>query len=227
MAHIIGEPIDRIDGNAKVTGKAVYAADGKRRDWRSARSPRHDRPWRDQDHRRQRSATPAGVLMIMTHENARRGAVVPKTDDPFARPKPQLDSRKIQYFGQPVALVVADSFEAAREAANLIEVTYVENKGAFDLAASDNEIREPKQDGVGKAASSRIGDIDTAMRTAAVTVDETYKTPYQNHNMMEPHASTAEWDGEKLTVRSAVQLVGPAHQCIATTLKLPAPIRSR
>jgi xanthine dehydrogenase YagR molybdenum-binding subunit len=226
MAHIIGEPIDRIDGKAKVTGQAIYAADGKAQNKNqklafgaiatAAIAYGEIKSIDASEARRQ-----PGVLMVMTYQNAPRQAPwVPMATDPFARPKPQLDSRKIQYFGQPVALVVADTFEAAREAAALIEIAYVENKGAFDLA-SDAEAKEPKQDVVGKPTASKLGDIDMALRTAAVTVDSTYKTPYQNHTMMEPHASTAEWDGDKLTVRCAVQLVEPAHQCIATTLKIP------
>ncbi len=223
MAHVIGEPIDRIDGHAKVTGKAVYAADAKTQKLAFGAIATATIAYGEitsidaSEARRQ-----PGVLMVMTHENAPEQAPwVPKAEDPFARPKPQLDSKKIQYFGQPVALVVAETFEAAREAAALIQITYLANKGAFDIEAPDREIKDPKTDVVGKPAASKIGDIDTAMRTAAVTVDSTYKTPYQNHNMMEPHASTAEWTGNMLTVRSAVQLVESAHQCIATTLKVP------
>ena len=223
MAHIIGEPIDRIDGHAKVTGKAVYAADSKAPKLAfgaiaSATIAYGEIKSIDAGEARRQP----GVLMIMTHENAPPQAPwVAKAEDPFARPKPQLDSKKIQYFGQPVALVVADTFEVAREAAASIQITYIENKGAFDIEAPDREIKDPKADNVGKPAASKIGDIDTAMRTAAVTVDSTYKTPYQNHNMMEPHASTAEWTGNMLTVRTAVQLVESAHQCIAATLKVP------
>jgi xanthine dehydrogenase YagR molybdenum-binding subunit len=222
MAHIIGEPIDRIDGHAKVTGKAVYAADAKANKLAFGAIATATIAYGEiksidaSEARRQ-----PGVLMVMTHENAPEQAPwVPKAEDPFARPKPQLDSKKIQYFGQPVALVVAETFAAAREAAALIEIVYVAGKGSFDLEASSAEIKTPKADVVGKPTASTLGDIETAMRTAAVSVDSTYKTPYQNHNQMEPHASTAEWSGNLLTVRTAVQLVESAHQCIATTLKI-------
>ena len=222
MARIIGEPVDRIDGRAKVTGKAVYAADAKadRLAFGALATATiacgEIKSIDASEARRQ-----PGVLLVMTHENAPEQAPwVPKAEDPFARPKPQLDSKKIQYFGQPVALVVAETFEAAREAAALIKIDYVETKGVFDL--ENAETKDPKQDVVGKPTASRLGDIDMAMRTAAVSVDATYKTPYQNHNMMEPHASTAEWTGILLTLRSAVQLVESAHQCIAATLKIPA-----
>jgi xanthine dehydrogenase YagR molybdenum-binding subunit len=223
MAALIGEPIDRIDGPAKVTGKAIYAADQKEQKLAfgaiaTAQIAYGEIKTIDASEARRQP----GVLLIMTNENAPPQAPwVAKAEDSFARPKPQLDSKKIQYFGQPIALVVANTFEAARAASSLINVTYTSSKGAFDLEAEDRETRKPKQDNVGKPAESRIGDIDKAMQDAAVTVDATYRTPYQNHNMMEPHASTAVWEDGKLTVRTAVQLVESAHHCIATTLKLP------
>jgi xanthine dehydrogenase YagR molybdenum-binding subunit len=220
MAHVIGEPLDRIDGHAKVTGKAIYAADAKEQKLAYgviATATIAYGEIKSIDASAARSQP--GVLLIMTHENAPPQAPwVAKADDPFARPKPQLDSKKIQFFGQPVALVVADTFEAAHAAAALIDITYTQEKGIFDLETAEAKV--PKQDNVGRPATSQIGDIDTAMRTAAVTVDSIYKTPYQNHNMMEPHASTAVWDGDKLTIRSAVQLVESAHKCIASTIKV-------
>jgi len=223
MTTVIGQPIDRIDGPAKVTGKAIYSADVRQDRLAFGAIATATIAYGTiktidaSEARRQ-----PGVLLILTHENAPpQGPWVPKAEDPFARPKPQLDNKKIRYFGQPIALVVATTFEAAREAAALIDVTYDAGRGVFGLEDAGRDVKIPKEDNVGKPAASKIGDVDTAMRTGAVTVDETYKTPYQNHNMMEPHASTATWDGERLTVHAAVQLVESAHACIAKTLKLP------
>ncbi|MBS0546397.1 MAG: xanthine dehydrogenase family protein molybdopterin-binding subunit [Proteobacteria bacterium] len=223
MATVIGMPIDRIDGPAKVTGKAIYAADvGADKPVFGAIATATIAYGSIKSIDASEARRQPGVLLVWTHENAPAQAPwVPKAEDPFARPKPQLDSKKIQYYGQPVALVVATTFEAAREAAALIDVTYEKGEGVFDLENAGKDTKTPKQDNVGKPAASKVGDVDMAMRTGFVSVDETYKTPYQNHNQMEPHASTAIWDGDKLTVHCAVQLVESAHACIATTLKLP------
>src|ERR1043166_5742214 len=130
MSNVIGQPIDRIDGRAKVTGQASYAGDSRQANMAfgvmvtaeigNGRIESVDAS----EARRQ-----PGVLLIMTHENAPPQApFVAHADGRHARPKPQLDSAKVQYFGQPVALVVARTFESARAAAALVEVTYDQSK---------------------------------------------------------------------------------------------------
>jgi xanthine dehydrogenase YagR molybdenum-binding subunit len=223
MSDVIGQPIDRIDGRAKVTGQALYAGDVRNEDMAigvivTAEIGSGRIKTIDASGARRRPS----VLLIMTHENAPSQApFVKHADARHARPKPQLDSTKVQFYGQPVALVVARTFEAAREAAALVEVAYEHGKGNFDIDAATTEVRSPKQDTVGRPAASRIGDVDKAMEQAEVSVDATYRTPYQNHAMMEPHASLAHWDGEKLTIHTSVQLVEAAHHSIASTLEVP------
>ena len=85
-----------------------------------------------------------GVLLVMTHENAPKQAPFQaKADDRHARPKPQLASDKVQYFGQPVALVVAETAEAARAAASAIVVTYEKANGAFVLESASGPRTTP------------------------------------------------------------------------------------
>ncbi len=93
--------------------------------------------------------------------------------------------------------------------------------GAFDIESASQDANDPKRSNTGAPSDSTVGDIDSACEVAPVRVDAVYKTPYQNHNMMEPHASLAEWKDGKLTVRSPLQIVESAHQWIATTLQLP------
>ena len=120
MAQVIGQAIDRIDGRAKVTGTAAYAADNRadRMAFGSivgATIARGRVAGIDTNAARRMP----GVLLVMTHENAPKQAPFQaKADDRHARPKPQLASDKVQYFGQPVALVVAETAEAARAAAS-------------------------------------------------------------------------------------------------------------
>ena len=116
MAQVIGQAIDRIDGRAKVTGTAAFAADNRadRMAFGSivtATIARGRIAGIDTNAARRMP----GVLLVMTHENAPRQAPFQaKADDRHARPKPQLASEKVQYFGQPVALVVAETAETAR-----------------------------------------------------------------------------------------------------------------
>ncbi len=222
VTEVIGKPIDRIDGPAKVMGRAVYAGDSKDDNLAhgvivGATIAYGRIKYIDASQARQQP----GVLLIMTHENVPAQApFVEHADARHARPKPQLASPKVQFFGQPVALVVAKTPEAARAAAALIDVTYEQGKGEFDIEAPDSAKKVDK-DSVGRPTASHVGDVDKAMEMAEVSVDSTYKTPYQNHSMMEPHAALAQWDGDRLTVRSALQLVEAAHASIASTLKVP------
>ncbi len=162
-----------------------------------------------------------GVLLVMTHENAPKQAPFQaKADDRHARPKPQLASDKVEYFGQPVALVVAETAEAARAAASAIVVTYEKAEGAFVLESASGAAYNPGKGPTGAPADSKLGDFDKAFAAASVKIDAIYKTPYQAHAMMEPHASLASWQDGKLTVTSALQLVESAYKSIADTLKL-------
>ena len=162
-----------------------------------------------------------GVLLVMTHENAPRQAPFQaKADDRHARPKPQLASDKVEYYGQPVALVVAETAEASRAAASAIVVDYQAEPGAFVLDAASRDAYDPGKSGNGASSDSKLGDFDKAFAAAPVQLDQVYRTPYQSHAMMEPHASLASWQDGKLTVIASLQLVESAHKSIADTLML-------
>ncbi|WIM10398.1 xanthine dehydrogenase family protein molybdopterin-binding subunit [Enhydrobacter sp.] len=222
---IIGQPIDRIDGPAKVTGRALYAADVA-----ASAPPAYGVLVTSTVGRGEISKveagdaeSAAGVLLVMSHENAPPQA-------PFksgglggprhARPKPQLDGTRVHYYGEPVALVVAETFEQATAAARLVRMSYRAESGSYDLADGRRLAYTPEHIVVGKP-DSRIGDVDGALATSPVTLDATYTTPYQSHNPMELVASLAEWSGDKVTIHCATQLVNSAHRSIAATLKLP------
>ena len=222
MAHIIGQPIDRIDGPAKATGAAAYAGDSRaeRMAFGSIVTATIGKGRITGIDATAARALP-GVLLVMTHENAPAQAPFQaKGEDRHARPKPQLASDKVQYFGEPVALVGAETAEGARAAAQAVAVSYERAKGAFVLESASHDAYDPKKSGNGAPSDSQVGIFDSAFEIAPVRVDAVYKTPYQSHAMMEPHASLASWEGDKLTVRSALQLVESAHKSIADTLKL-------
>src|SRR5258708_1331092 len=122
MAHVIGEPLDRIDGGIKVTGAALYAGDNRldrmAHGWIVAATVACARIIAIDTSAAKRMP---GVLVVMTHENAPRQAPFQaKGEDRHGRPKPVLVDNEVKHFGQPVALVVAETPEIAREAAQSI-----------------------------------------------------------------------------------------------------------
>ena len=218
---LIGKPIDRVDGLLKVTGQAPYSFEF-----------RNDRVAyglivgatlaKGRISRLDTSAAESapGVLSVLTHRNApRQAAREPDNSGRFTRPKPYLDSDKVRYFGEPVAFVVAETFEEARLAAALVEIDYAAEPGVFDLTANLGQaVKPPDADQPTDTAS---GDVDAAFARAPIKLDERYTTPYHIHAQMEPHASLAQWDGDRVTIYCSTQFVEQAQSCVANTLQLP------
>ena len=223
----IGQPVERIDGRAKTTGAARYA---------------QDHPIRDVVHGYVVGATIArgrilamdttrarrtpGVLYVMTYRNAPAQPdfgppTTPTVPEVFTRARPMLASDRVRYFDEPIALVVAHTLAAARQAAGLIDVRYEAERGEFDMHAGMDAAYTPKRTNAGFATDSVIGDIDAAMRASKFAVDARYFTPYQSHNPMEPHASIAVWEGDQLTVHTSAQTVANYRQGLANTLRIP------
>ncbi|WP_212627157.1 aldehyde oxidoreductase molybdenum-binding subunit PaoC [Pseudomonas sp. PP3] len=152
-----------------------------------------------------------GVLAIVTAANAGKlGKGKYNTAKLLAGPD-------IEHYHQAVALVVAETFEQARAAAELVNVNYVRAEGVFDLAATRDS---------GKKAEDQMpdtvhGDFDGAFAAAPVQLDATYTTPDQAHAMMEPFASMAAWDGDKLTLWTSNQMIDWSVSDLATTLGVP------
>src|SRR5262245_6264050 len=222
MAHILGRPIDRIDGSIKVTGAALYAGDNRLErmafGWIVPATIARGRIASIDAAAARRMP---GVLLVMTHENAQRQAAFqPKSGDRHGRPKPALAGNEVRHFGQPVALVVAETPETARAAAEAITVTYDKVPGAFALDAASGDAHDPGKTTAGMPTSSKLGDFEDAFGAAPVHVDRLYTTPYQSHAMMEPPASVARWQDGKLTITCSAQLVESARKSIAGTLMI-------
>jgi xanthine dehydrogenase YagR molybdenum-binding subunit len=115
---------------------------------------------------------------------------------------PAQDTREILFFGQPVALVVADTFEQARHGAQILRQE-VERAGDAPVSLDDPKARLDTPSN--KQSSS--GDIDAAMRASPFTIDATYTTPGHVSAAMEPHASVAMWEGERLTLHASYQML--------------------
>jgi xanthine dehydrogenase YagR molybdenum-binding subunit len=223
---LIGKPIDRVDGRLKVTGKAPYAyevqeAPGKPAYGFIVEATIPKGTVADIDASAAEKAP--GVLLVMTHRNAPKQAPWGPIDakDRFARSSPQLASNRVRCYGEAVAFVVAETFETARSAAQLIRIRYETEPGEYDLAAARGKAEKPKDDEMQKA-DSRVGDFDGAFAAAPVRLDETYTTPFHIHAQMEPHATVAWWTGDRVTVHCASQLLESAQNAVANTLQIPS-----
>jgi xanthine dehydrogenase YagR molybdenum-binding subunit len=211
----IGKPVDRVDGRLKVTGAATYA-DEYREGGQAAYGflvQATIGKGRIEAIDSAAAASAAGVLLVMTHLNAPPQAA--PQDDKTA---PQLFDAEIRHYGQPVALIVAETYEAARAAAGLVRLAYAEQPGRYTLAAV-RELAVTPPPGL-NAPDSRVGDFETAFAGAAIRVDSEYTTPYQIHIQMEPHATLATWQDGKLTLYTSNQWLEPARQSVAATLGL-------
>jgi xanthine dehydrogenase YagR molybdenum-binding subunit len=190
---LIGTAMNRVEGIDKVTGRAryayEYAAEGACYAW----------PVQATIARGLVTGVDAGevsdqVLSVLWHATAPR---LVDTGDPTLG---VLQSGEVAYRGQVVALVVASTPEAAREAAARLRVDYEPDTFDAVLTADHPSIEEPENDD-----DSVIGDSDGAFAASPVRVDATYVTPAEHNNPMEPHATIARWDGDSLTVYDSNQ----------------------
>jgi xanthine dehydrogenase YagR molybdenum-binding subunit len=200
---VVGQPVDRIDGPAKTTGTARYAYEhhdvGPNTAYGYVVGAAIAKGKITSIDQSAAKAAP-GVLAIVTAENAGQ---LGKGDFNTAR---LLGGPDVDHYHQAIAIVVAGTFEQARAAAHLLRVDYDRSPGRFDLVAEKDKAITPKP-GFGGPPDSAVGDFAKAFSAAPVQLDATYTTPDQSHAMMEPHASIAKWDGDKLTVWTSNQMI--------------------
>ena len=212
---LVGAPMDRVDGPAKVTGTARYSAE-----WP------HEAPLYGYVVQatvasgaiRQIDTAPAqaapGVRLVLTHETA-----PPQATGDHRKLAGQLTSPAIASYGQPIALVVADSFEQARAAAALVRASYDRKTPILSLHDPAQTPGTPHDDSA--AADSAVGQFEAAFAAAPIRLDEVYSSPMQSHAAMEPHATIAWWDGDHLTLQTANQNLSGGRQTVADTLGIP------
>lgn len=211
---IVGKPLDRVDGRLKVTGGARYAYEMQQDNVLYGfvvEASIGKGTIRSIDTRAAEKAP--GVVLVLTHRNAPAQGT-----GNHRKAQPVLTGVQVTHYGQPVAFVVAESFERARAAAYLVDVKYDRAAGKYALRTNLDQARVPND---GQPADSAVGDFAGAFASAAVQLDVTYTTPLQSHAMMEPHATLAMWDGDKLILHTANQMLNQGQQVIATTLKIP------
>ncbi|SNS90818.1 xanthine dehydrogenase, molybdenum binding subunit apoprotein [Noviherbaspirillum humi] len=218
---IIGQPINRTDGIAKVTGSAAYAADHALPDLAHAVLVTSNIPSGrvsriDDDAARQ----VPGVLLVMTHENAPRlpdRTKSGKLQPPIGRVLSLLQYDAVHYNNEPVAVVVADTLEHAREAAARLAIDYETAPALLDFEQAKEKLHPPDKV-LSESTDTRRGDLQAGLLSASASIDAYYTTPYANHNPMEPHATIASWEGERLTLHDSTQYIMGVRNIVADTL---------
>lgn len=218
MARYLGKETPRVDGVAKVTGKAKYAAEFQvphvaygfivLGTVAKGRISAIDT--------REAEGAP-GVLRVFTHLNATK--LGPAQTSPEVQSSWVLQSDRILFNGQPVALVVAETYEQARYAARLVKVSYGTEKHVTDTEAVLDRAR-PGSDPA--AQSAPRGNPAVAMQSAAIKVEAEYRIPIEHHNPMEPHAAIAFWEGDTLTIFDKTQNVYSVQEHLASSFGVPA-----
>src|SRR3989475_9459005 len=137
--------------------------------------------------------------------------------------RPPFEDDVVRYYGQYIALAVADTFEAAKAAADAVRVTYAQDKPNVEthLKADDDPDVVITTFGVRHRVDSQRGDAEGAFATAPVKIDQTYVTPAETHNPIELHATTAIWDGSTLTLYESSQGVVNLRGVLAQMFGLP------
>ncbi|MEV4757666.1 xanthine dehydrogenase family protein molybdopterin-binding subunit [Micromonospora sp. NPDC049559] len=196
----VGQPRPRLEGPAKVTGIARYAAEypvaGLTYGWVVQSSAVRGRITRVET---AAALAVPGAIAVLSHENAPR---LSSDADPELY---VLQRPEVAYRGQIVALVVAETLEAAREAARLVRLEYDTRPHSTVLTADHPDLYVPAKVNPDYPAETEIGDFDAGYAAADVRLDQTYRTPAEHNNPMEPHAATARWDGDRLLVHDSTQ----------------------
>lgn len=223
----IGRPLPRVEAHAKVTGTARYASE-------------FDQP--GQAYAVIVTSTIGlgrvvgvgasavsrlpGVLAVMSHLNAPRLPYHEQRSfiDPASGERLHvLQDDWIHFFGQPVAIVVAETLDQAEHAAAVLKIEYQAETPVIHMDAAGTKQVIP-----GLKAATRVatdysrGDADRSLRESHIRIDANYGIPRENHNPMEPHATIAVWQADRLTLWSKSQFVANEAAQVAAVFGLPA-----
>jgi xanthine dehydrogenase YagR molybdenum-binding subunit len=224
----VGQRLSRVDGLLKASGRATFTAEYEldhvaHATLVLARIARGRITRIDTTAARQAP----GVLAVLTHQNAPTMHATemfgPTSAEPAAAASDirHLATSEIYYYGQPIAVVVAESREQADHAGTLVAVEYAPGEASTSFDAEKAHAVEPA-DVLGEPATVRKGDARRALATAPLKVDNVYRTPPFNHNAIELHATLAHWteDQRRVTVYDATQYVAGTHHMVTKAFGL-------
>ena len=216
-----GQPQTRLDGPLKVTGRATYAADQRPKGLLYA-ALAVSTVARGRVLSLDVAAAKAepGVVEVMTPANKPQIFVDPdKHDQPFNFCFEALQNDTVRYAGQPIAVVIAETLEAATEGAARLAPVYETLPARAHLDAADSYT--PPYVGIGHPAIAEKGDVEAGLKAAALAIDATYETPAQYHNAMEPHAIVAAFEDGRLVVDTPTQGLAMTRARLAQIFALP------
>ena len=218
MGKYIGQEFDRVDGLAKVTGKARYAAEFHVPNQAYAYLVMGEIARGSIASIRVKEAEKApGVIKVFTHLNTPKFAK-PEHDQQFKA----LQSAEISFNAQPIALVVAETFEQARSASYAVKATYRKETPETDaLSKLSQAVQAPDSRFSGPSVQTQ-GDPQKGIAEAEVSVEVQYTIPIEHHNPMEPHAAVAYWQDNKLKIFDKTQNVYNVREYLAAGFGVPA-----
>ncbi|KWV91063.1 xanthine dehydrogenase family protein molybdopterin-binding subunit [Erythrobacter sp. YT30] len=211
QTRVIGKPVSRIDGVLKTTGGAHYSGDRKSSDGallhgvlvKSTVAAGYIAGFDTAEAKQM-----PGFVRFLSYED---GDLIYRidapNDDSFVvneQRTPFIDNQ-VHFVGQHIGLALAETLEVAEAAAAAILVEYEEDSRHIALDDEDSDLDKPDASGTGEALQVHRGDFDEGLADADVSVSATYTTPVEHHNPIEPSATTAVWDGDRLTVYDATQ----------------------
>jgi len=224
MSDLIGQPISRVDGRAKVTGTARYAAEfdvpGLAHAALVSSTVPRGRVTAIETAEAERAA---GVLGVLTHLNAprlpyRRFEERPGVDPQSGDQLKVFQGPDVLFSGQPIGVVVAETLEQARHAASLVRVCYETSEATTTF---DPRRGRPPSEASGEPGESRRGAAVRAFGKAPVRIDAVYGHPREHHTAMEMHATVATWDDDRLTLYDKTQWVNNDRAEIAHVFGIP------
>lgn len=211
-----GTPLSRVDGRLKVTGRAAYSAEHDAHG--AVRGAVHGvivtstiGKGRITGIDAKAATAQPGVLTVISHLNAPKLPYRPfrgVTDPARGEHLRVFQDDRVRFFGQPVAIVVAETLEAAQHAAGLVKVTYTDQRPATSLASPAGPPNPPE--------NYQRGNAEQALAAAHTRLERTYRLQREHHNPMETHATIARWDGERLTVWDKTQMVLNTRAALAS-----------
>jgi xanthine dehydrogenase YagR molybdenum-binding subunit len=211
----IGQPLTRRDGALKVTGAAKYAADQHPPGMLYAALATSSIARGRVAHLDVAAAKAhPGVVEVITPRNRTALAQDPdEKSNPFMFRLDLLQNDRVRYAGQPIAVVVAETLEAATEGASLLAPRYEAEPARVGLDAAESFALQVV--GPGFPAEAHRGDVEAGLTAAKQTLTQSYETPAQYHNPMEPHAIVAAWDGDTLSIDTPSQGLAMAQARLA------------
>ena len=231
MKETVGQPVDRVDGRLKVTGAAPYAAEYYPQNYlHGVLVLSTITKGRIKNLNTAVAEKASGVVKVMTYQNAPQ-LHFPQNSDPGGGKYAEKDllplqSDRIFYGGQVIAVVLAETFEQAEQAAKLVKADYETADAVFDLKTNLSTAYKPEKGLGGSEVQLKRGNAEAGLSSASTKIEQTYTTPVYHHNAMEPHATTAEWKGDELLIYDATQSVAGSKALMASMLGvLPAKVR--